>query len=140
MTWVDLERKQLEVDEGLRLKPYLDSEGVMTIGYGRNLESRGISHDEADVLLANDVKDHLGDCDKIVPGFRYLDDDRKGVCLNMCFNLGSARLKTFRKFLAALERRDYQTAAAEMKDSLWYVQVGARAERLVSRMLGSEYV
>jgi lysozyme len=49
--------------------------------------------------------------------------------------MGLARLRTFRRALAAMERRDWETAAAEMLDSLWARQVGARADRLARQML-----
>lgn len=45
----------LQEHEGFRQFPYLDSLGIQTIGYGRNLESRGISEPEASYLLSNDI-------------------------------------------------------------------------------------
>ena len=48
-------RSQLERHEGLRLKPYRDTVGKLTVGYGRNLEDVGISRDEADFMLDNDI-------------------------------------------------------------------------------------
>ena len=56
------------------------------------------------------------------------------ICVNMMFNLGRPRLSKFKNFKAALERRDWKQAAEEMKDSRWYNQVGARAERLCKRV------
>ena len=41
--------------EGLRLKPYKDSVGKLTIGYGRNLDDVGISQEEAEILFSADV-------------------------------------------------------------------------------------
>ena len=105
-----------------------------TIGWGRNLRSVGISREEAEVLFATDLRRAWQACLRTVPVFRYLDPDRRGVLVNMCFNLGAARLGTFKRFLAALDRRDFNAAADEMQDSLWYRQVGKRAERLAQRM------
>jgi len=45
----------LEHHEGLRLKPYKDSVGKLTIGIGRNLDDVGISKSEALLLLQNDI-------------------------------------------------------------------------------------
>ena len=45
----------LKRHEGLRLKPYQDTIGKLTIGYGRNLDDRGISKEEAEYLLRNDI-------------------------------------------------------------------------------------
>lgn len=50
------ERAMLKVlvksDEGLSLKPYTDTRGKLTIGYGRNLTDVGISQAEADAASA----------------------------------------------------------------------------------------
>ena len=52
----------------------------------------------------------------------------------MCFNLGVNRFGRFEKFLAAIESRDWDTAADEMKDSKWHKQVPERSGRLIMRM------
>lgn len=48
-------KAQLVIDEGLRLRPYRDSVGKLTIGCGRNLDDVGITAAEAMMLLDNDV-------------------------------------------------------------------------------------
>jgi len=45
-----------------------------------------------------------------------------------------ARLLGFAKMLAAAKSGDYTTAAAQMKASAWYTQVGDRAVRLCQAM------
>lgn len=45
-------KEELIRDEGLRLKPYRDTVGKLTIGVGRNLDDVGITKDEAMHLLA----------------------------------------------------------------------------------------
>lgn len=130
------EKEQLKADEGFRSKVYRCSEGVQTIGYGRNLESKGVTQQEAEQMLDNDIRDADNECRRRIPCYPYLDDDRQGVVLNMLFNLGWPRLQRFTRFLKALEQRDYAKAADEMLDSLWHEQVGARAERLAARMRG----
>ena len=68
------------------------------------------------------------------PFFDDLNDVRQRVFVNMTFNLGSTRLAMFKKFLAAVEARDYETAAEEMLDSKWAEQVKGRADRLADMM------
>ena len=41
----------IKEDEGCRLKPYTDTTGHITIGYGRNLSACGISKEEAEFFL-----------------------------------------------------------------------------------------
>jgi lysozyme len=53
----DLLALTLQRHEGLRLRlrAYRDTVGKLTIGYGRNLDDRGISEDEAGFMLDNDI-------------------------------------------------------------------------------------
>lgn len=116
-------QEQLERHEGLRLKPYRDTVGKLTIGVGRNLSDKGISHDEAMMLLDGDMAEARRDA-RTLPFFIDLDSVRQDVVTNMVFNLGLTRLNHFRKMKAALEAGDFHTAAAEMLDSKWAQQVG----------------
>lgn len=129
--------EQIQRHEGLRLKPYYCSAGKLTIGYGRNLEEVGITAYEAEVLLLNDLARCQNDCLHAFPWFADLSEPRQQVLLNMCFNLGLAGLKTFTKFLKAVELGHYDTAADEMLDSLWAKQVKGRALDLSKMMRGS---
>ncbi len=121
-------------DEGLRLKPYACTAGKLTIGVGRNLTDRGITKTEAMLMLAHDIDDCCDDLDRALPWWRTLDPIRQRVLANMCFNLGLAKLLSFKNTLAAVEAGDYLRAADGMRASLWARQVGQRAERLAQMM------
>lgn len=121
---------QLRRDEGTRLRPYRDIVGKLTIGCGRNLDDVGISQDEADLLLANDIKAATLRLESTFPWTMALDEVRKGALLNMTFNMGIGGLGGFRNFLANMQAGDYASAARDMLDSRWADQVGARAQRL----------
>ena len=121
--------EQLKRHEGLRLTIYIDTEGVPTIGYGRNLES-GITEGEAEAMLRRDVVVAIADAVEVIPRFRALDRVRQQALVNMLFNLGRSRFKTFRKMLAAIGYGDWATASAEALDSRWAVQVGDRAQEI----------
>ena len=127
-------KEQLMRDEGLRLKVYADSVGVPTIGYGRNLRDKGISTAEAERMLDSDLVDTVEGLYAALPWFKYLDDARFGVLVNMGFNLGVPGLLKFVKFLAFLKLERYGLAADEMLDSTWAKQVGPRAVRLAEQM------
>src|SRR5713101_3726055 len=77
--------------EGLSLKPYRCPAGKLTIGVGRNLDDRGISEDEAAMLLDNDIRFVWKELSRVLPGFTLLDETRQNVLMDMCFNLGTAR-------------------------------------------------
>ena len=115
--------------EGLRLKPYADTEGHLTIGYGRALNIVGISDDEAEMMLRHDVANAVGKLSRL-DWFRSLDEVRAAALVDMAFNLGWLKLLGFTHFLDAVKRKDFETAAREMIDSRWAGQVGTRATEL----------
>jgi len=121
--------------EGLKLKPYRCPAGKLTIGVGRNLEAIGISQKEALVLLENDIlrceSELLADLPDIYSG---LNETRKSVLLNMCFNLGITGLLGFRNTLAFIGSGDFERAANGMLASRWAKQVGRRAIELSELM------
>lgn len=119
--------------EGCCLTPYQDTEGILTIGWGRNL-SEGISQQEADFLLLNDYQQALVDIKKAVDNFDKFSDARQAALISMMYNLGYPRFMTFKKMLTALKNEDFQEAAAQMLDSRWAKQVKTRATKLASIM------
>jgi len=137
-------RKELARDEGVRYEAYQDTLGLWTIGYGHLLGLKKrlteITFSEAEALLDSDIKQaqqivrHLvqqatsGDTGKM------LGASRERALINMAFNLGPG-LTHFKKFLAAVNVNDWATAAVEMMQSKWAVQVGDRAKRLRDMIL-----
>lgn len=127
----------LKKDEGLKLKPYHCTEGFLTIGYGRNLEHKGITQEEANHLLLNDiitVETQLQEYDF----YTIQPDQVKEVLINMCFQLGLTGLLKFKKFIKALESKDYYLASLEMMDSRWAKQTPNRALRLSVQIRGAK--
>ena len=122
--------------EGIKLKMYYDSEGVPTIGVGRNLEDVGLTHDEAMYLLNNDLKRVMNECLHEFPWFADLSEQRQCVVASMVFNLGLAGFKKFKKMIAAIEKEDWTEAACQMIDSHWAAQVKSRAVDLAVMMKG----
>ena len=133
-------REQLKRHEGAvtdergNHKPYRCPAGKLTLGYGRNIEDRGITDAEAEHLLDSDIIKSTSELTSALRFYSQLDDVRQAVLINMHFNLGLTRLLTFRKTLAAIGQDDYETAAAEMLDSRWARQVGQRAVELADQM------
>jgi len=130
---LDRLQESLRVHEGLKLKPYTDTEGHLTIGFGHNLDN-GITIKQAYALLADDIDTAKKELDRYLPGWMGHDDARQNVLIEMVFNMGMPRLSGFKKMLAALDSRDYAQAAKEMEDSKWAKQVGARAQTLAKQM------
>ncbi len=130
---------QLQVDEGFRAKPYRDTVGKLTIGYGRNLDDIGISTEEARFMLDVDMKRAESAVLGAFPWYTALDGPRQAVIVNMAFNVGLGRLRKFEQMIVALEKGDFAAAAREMLDSLWSRQVGERSTRLARQMQTGRY-
>ena len=141
---IDKLRKQLEIDEGVVYEIYLDHLGYPTFGIGHLVRETdpeagwdvGTAVDEARCIAAfeSDIETVLSDCDKLYENFNDLPEEAQQIIANMMFNLGYPRLSKFRGMKRGVDAGDWEIAAEEMVDSRWYRQVGARAERLVSRM------
>jgi lysozyme len=136
MTIIDL----LTRHEGLRLKPYKDTVGKLTIGVGRNLDDIGITREEANMMLIHDIARVEQELNECLPWWASLDPVRQAVLVDLGFNLGvktgnPPKLLTFKTTLGLIEAglqdpRKFTEAAANLKRTLWHTQVGNRAERL----------
>lgn len=116
--------------EGLKLKPYRCSEGKLTIGYGRNLQDNGVTVEEAEFLLVNDLKNAIKDIKRMFPQFDTFSVNRQTALVDMMFNLGMPRFMQFKNMIGAINKADWLTASVEMLDSKWFSQVGQRAADL----------
>lgn len=125
--------KWAEAASGPELFPYRDTVNKLTIGYGRNLDDKGISREEAELMLRNDIADAVADASSL-PYWEQLDPVRKMAISDMVFNLGLTKFRMFVKLNAALHIKDYTLAAHEMQDSKWYRQTERRAKVLVRAM------
>ena len=116
--------------EGVEPYAYKDHLGYTTVGVGRCLEKdvgMGLSDDEIDYLLKNDIVRVQEELSEEYDWFADLDQVRQEAMINLSFNLGATRLRGFRNALAAMAEEDYETAANEFMDSKWSSQVGRRA-------------
>lgn len=131
-----VEAMQMTKDfEGYSPQLYKCPAGYLTIGWGRNIEQRGISKDEAELMFLNDYKNAQKDL-LIIFQEKGIDptkvhNDVIMALTDMSFNLGYNRLSKFNKLFSELKKGSYEGVIREMKDSAWYKQVGKRSEKLV---------
>lgn len=136
---IDALKQQLIMHEGLKLTPYRCTAEKLTIGVGRNLDDVGITQDEAEYLLDNDILRCCDDLDRNMSWWRDLSETRQRVLVDMVFNLGISRFMKFQNAIDAMANGNYAGAAAEMLDSRWADQVGQRAMRLANAMEFNEF-
>lgn len=130
--------RQLIADEGKKACVYQDTLGLWTVGVGRLVDARrpgaGLRDDEITYLLNNDIDDRINALTKALPWFQNLDDARKGVLLNMAFQLGTAGLLQFNTTLGLVRDGKYAEASEAMLNSKWATQTPGRANRLAAQM------
>jgi lysozyme len=125
--------EMLKRHEGVEHHIYRCSAGFWTIGAGRNVDPQGglgLSDDEVDYLLQNDIERVIKELSTEYRWFNSLDDVRKDAMIDISFNLGATRLRGFKRALAAMEVADYKMAAKEFLDSKWSRDVKGRATEL----------
>ena len=138
--------EQLKIDEGVKYEIYNDHLGYPTFGVGHLvLESdpeynqptgTPITEERVAECFDKDLNTAISECNTLYGfgGFDRLPDEVQGILVNMMFNLGRPRLSKFKNMRKALDSRDWALAAVEGRDSLWYRQVGNRAERLMEKL------
>jgi len=137
-------RLQLVIDEGVVYKIYNDHLGYPTFGIGhlvtRDDPEHGqpvdtvVSPERVAAAFDGDVEWTLADCRRVFSSWQYYPSEAQQVFANMMFNMGATRLAKFKKMIEAANSGEWETAAKEGRDSVWYNQVTKRAERLMVRL------
>lgn len=129
---MDMERIKTTLirHEGLELKPYRCTSNKLTIGVGRNLDDRGITHTTAMQMLDEDIELSIEDLRRNLSWFDEMPEPVQEALINLAFNMGIVRLMQFRKTIAFLRDREWDKAATEMLDSRYATQVGRRADEV----------
>lgn len=132
--------------EGLRLCPYKDSVGKLTVGYGHNvqggsdanlvraginrkelLKKKCITQHQADQLFKYDMEHVRSQVEKLIKSYDDQPLAMRLVLDDMGFNLGIGGLSKFKRFIDAIDSNNYKQAAVELKKTKWYKQVKTRA-------------
>ena len=123
----DLIKKRLIDFEGMVLKSYTCPTGYTSVGVGRNLETNGITEEEAMYLLNNDITNVIKDLDKHWIAWRKLPITAQYVCIDVVFNMGINTWMSFRMTRSYMELNEWEKAGDELLNSKYAKQVGRRA-------------
>jgi lysozyme len=136
---VNVERlqKQLIKHEGMRLFPYVDTVGKVTIGVGHNLTDRGLNSTVVTQLLNDDIYVAVREISKF-SWYPLLNEVRQRALIDMMFNIGAVRFREFKHMIDALEKENFDEAAHQMLESKWAEQVGIRANTLANMVKTGE--
>ncbi len=137
-------REDLIIDEGTKDEIYLDHLGLPTFGIGHLVtewdEEYGkpvgtpVSQERVKQCFQIDVQGTISECKVLFDDFDELPEEVKQIIGNLMFNMGRPRLSKFVKFREAVKNRDWIEAGNQLKDSRYYTQVTARADRLIERL------
>lgn len=142
---MDIERivAQLKIDEGFAQNAYWDRDHF-SIGFGTpalGAESV-ISYKEAEVALEHHLSIAIKDFETLYSDCRDgIDEVRAEALVQLCYNMGRARVRGFRKMNAAIRKQDWLEAGYQLQDSKWYITdlaANARARRLVRQLATGE--
>jgi len=134
--------EMLRRHEGVRSHAYKCSEDMITVGVGRNIDENGglgLSEDEIDYLLENDIARVRQELTDTYFWFPALNEARQDAMIDISFNLGQTRLRGFVKAVEAMSREQFDIAADEFMDSRWSQQVGNRATEVTEMIRTGEY-
>jgi len=150
-SFTDRESGELARHEGVVLdregqhKAYNDDKGNLTGGIGHLLTDEEVKTYPLGTMIpekvvnqwfTQDKKEAKTILDKLLKrnSLEELPDEAKQVLFNMTFNLGEMGIEEFDDMWSAYSRNDFMSAAKEMKNSVWFTQVGSRGTDLVSRV------
>lgn len=137
--------KEISNEEGIRLKVYLDTVKIPTVGIGHNILAHStmpiigrvvskvgevISDDECRTLFKADLTSVFNDLDNHIDWWRTVDVPRQYVLISLCFNLGINGLLGFKNTLAHYKAHEWDSVVSGLQSSKWYKQVGVRGVKL----------
>ena len=96
--------KMLKMHEGVETHAYKCSANKITVGVGRNVDpvdGLGLSEDEIDYLLKNDIDRVVQELENEYVWFADLSPARRDALVDISFNLGATRLRKSSKALKA---------------------------------------
>lgn len=130
---------RLKAEEGFRPVAYWDRK-QWTYGYGCKAPREGvtITEPEAEKLLWRHVLEAVGGFVDLFLGCPTPINEVRQECLvDMIFNIGEDGVRKFRKMVVEIMDKDpddWNEIAGHAMDSLWYGQVGNRAQRIVHEL------
>lgn len=125
--------------------PYKDIKGNYTIGYGHYLGkkdsdaikySKGISSTDAHNLLVKDMKRTHADFISLLQKRNAvnLTKEQQRILYEMAFTMGIDKLNRFNGLWKSVQHQNDKKFKKEIKNSLWFRQVGQRGEMLLSSL------
>lgn len=123
MKFVDV----IAFEEGYRAKPYKDSLGYPTFGYGIKLASKAANIDHFECSIPESVarlwlQTHALEVEANLSKYGWFigqKSDVQDILVSMAYQLGMSGLLKFKNMIAAISVGDMEAASVEALDSKW---------------------
>jgi len=141
ITGEDDAKSMIKRHEGLRLQPYKDTEGHMTVGYGHKIKggedfSKGISMEQANALFEQDYAEHKAAATKNIPGFDKMSAQQQAAMTDLTFNMGPNWIDKWPKLKEQLASGQYEAASQNLLSSKYASQVKGRSSEIAGLVAG----
>lgn len=131
----------LTLDEGFRSYVYDDVtggrilagkvvSGKATLGVGWCPQTNPCTDELGQIILGYHVNQMMASLVLAAPWTQFLPEPGLRAMANMAYSLGVTGLLSFKTFVGLMQRGDYAEAAADLKTTQWFQQVGQRAVRI----------
>jgi lysozyme len=127
MDAIELAVESIKRHEGFMAFAYQCPANKTSIGFGRNIQEKGITLGEAEHLLENDIAECVQDL-STRSYWGTLSSTQQAGLIDLRFNLGAKGYSSFKQMEIALDMGDYTEAAYQILHSKYHDQVGKRAE------------
>ena len=136
MALINLEAYVKRIKEEENFTPYSfwddakgGGKGQWTWGYGTEAPGPGATctKEQAEGELRNRVQSNVMVFSRVFKDV-FIPDTKALALLDMLYNLGETRFKTFKKMITAVKKGDWTEAGKQVRKSVYYGQVPKRAE------------
>ena len=149
--------------EGWRGRPYLDTQGIPTIGWGFNMNQnpedfhedvvagkRPLTKAEGKSIFEKRYHGAIAEAIKFtgLDQFSKMTEGQRNVIVDMAYQMGGPKFNEFTGMQKAIKEGDYPRAALEMqysdpdminrKETPWYQQSGQRSLNNVRQIMGGD--
>ena len=129
--------REILAEIGVSVEEAVKTGAPFTVGFGF---THGVTPDSrmnritAERRLEQEILDVDSALSNVLSWYKEASFVTKTILINLSFNMGIKGLLGFRNTLAFISQKNYEQAARNMTQSLWYKQVGKRAVELTERM------
>jgi len=115
-------------------KPYLNRDDDLIVGYGRNLNRIGITLQEAELLLINEILENKTRLKAIFSNYIDFNEDFQQVLLLFCCLIGWGQFKKEKEIIEAVNNMDLNEIIRNIITTYWYRSNVVVGETIIQKL------